>query len=990
MWEPNSDNFTYHTHQFHGPSTKRTILSYISQIFDPLGWLTPVVFWAKHFLQQLWLFQCDWDEPLNPILRHQWETFVAEIHLLQQIKIPRKFPNDYQQLRLIGFCDASQKGFAACIYLCFLRDSSNYTILLKAKSKVAPLTPLSIPRLELSGALLLAKLFVSVRKSLSTFKIEETLLYTDAQIVLAWLQTMPHILKPFVANRVVKIIELTNPESWYYISSKENCADAASRGMTPQQLSTFPSWIYGPEFLSQPPNKWPRQRTSIPDSDIPEKRKGKIVLNVRTTEDVLCKFSSLVRLQRVFAYVRRFINNARYHNQRKTGALSLNELREALISCVFIVQRHYYVDIIEKLKNNISIPTALSKLSPFLDTAGLLRVGGRLRHSYLPFEQKHPLLLPKHSHLSALICDFYHLYSLHSGPLTVQALISQKFWIVSLRSLLRQRIHRCLTCHRFKATPAQPIMADLPAYRTQLVRAFLQVGTDFGGPFLVKESKRRSARIYKGYLCLFVCMSTKATHLEFVTELSTSAFLAVFDRFVSRRGLPQTIYSDCGRNYIGAANHLKEITRFLHEHKDQIFSSLSAKQINWNFDPPTASNFGGIWEAGIKSAKNLLKRLIKDTAHTFEEYTTLFARIEATLNSRPLCSVSFDPMENTDYLSPGHFLIGSPLLSPPEPDIPGNITFKCRWQRLRQLFQQFCAPNNQEGDVVFMCGINTHPLSWPIGRVETVLPGPDGVVRVVRVRTASGQYIRPVNKLVTLPPQIYSHFPKIFPENLVGGYVSAIYRRHNRERERCAVLRVRKKTRGETRWRQQKTQDNQPESHPLLQEKLIHQVGFSSLLYFFISTQINWLVASLATTTFTQTISMYRPDEFHSHFRMYRETFHGIVELLAPKIVNVEQLGPGRPHINVEKQVLVFLWFMANQEVFRILRSINKVRTDLVPTIILADCVLHNIGMRMGDDDIEVFEEDENIAEEVEGVPEQQGNQKREHIVNLLYYDNFN
>lgn len=400
-------------------------------------------------------------------------------------------------------------------------------------------------------------------------------------------------------------------------------------------------------------------------------------------------------------------------------------------------------------------------------------MGGRLKYSSLTEDAKHPLLLPKNAHLSLLLCDYYHVNSLHSGTRTVQALIYQKFWVLSLRPLLRQRIYRCSRCFKFRSQTTQPFMGNLPSSRSQLVRTFHRVGIDFAGPFIVKENKLRKARTSKGYLCLFVCMATKALHLEFVSELSAKAFLATLDRFISRRGLPHSIYSDNGRNFVGASRYIKEVHHFIQENNEELFSVLASKQIEWHFNPPTASNFGGLWEAAVKSAKSLLKRVIGDSILTFEEYSTIFCRIEAVLNSRPLCAIQSDPEDGMDYLSPGSFLIGAPLVSAPERLYDESATLPCRWQRLKQITQNFWRRWSKEylhtqmqrnkwtkghsnvkvGDVVFMQGLDTTPLSWPIGRIQEVYPGPDGIVRVVNVRTNGGTFVRPVNKLYILPQQ---------------------------------------------------------------------------------------------------------------------------------------------------------------------------------------------------------------------------------------------
>jgi hypothetical protein len=164
---------------------------------------------------------------------------------------------------------------------------------------------------------------------------------------------------------------------------------------------------------------------------------------------------------------------------------------------------------------------------------------------------------------------------------------------------------------------------------------------NFGGHFFVREHRRRNAKVIKDYLALFICIFVKAVHLEIVTDLSTEAFLAVFDRFVARRGIPANVYSDCGTNYeyIGAARQLKILFRDATA-QDRIPSHLSC---TWHFNLPAAPHFGGIWEAGIKSAKFHLKHVIGQQVLTYEEFHTLVTRIESILNSRPTMPASSDP-----------------------------------------------------------------------------------------------------------------------------------------------------------------------------------------------------------------------------------------------------------------------------------------------------------------------------------------------------------
>lgn len=361
---------------------------------------------------------------------------------------------------------------------------------------------------------------------------------------------------------------------------------------------------------------------------------------------------------------------------------------------------------------------------------------------------------------------------MHGGPRLVQSLLQRKFWIPGARKLIRSCIFRCITCYRFRAKPMQPFMSDLPPSRFQQGRCFLNVGLDFGGPFLIKESSRRNARLTKSYIALFVCLSVKAIHLEIVFSLTTDACLAAIDRFISRRGLPSNIYSDQGRNFLGAARHLKDMYNLLKDSNEIIADHLAKREIKWHFNPPYAPNFGGIWEAGIKNTKNHLIKSLNERHFTSEEFITVLCRIEAILNSRPLCQISNLPDDDFDYLSPGHFIIGGPLLARPEEDInnePQNLL--SRWKAITQSTQSFwkrwsreyihtliqrpkwqnTLDNLKEGDLVLTYLPSLPPLSWPLARVEKIFPSHDNVVRVVQIRTPTGHFTRPVNKLIALP-----------------------------------------------------------------------------------------------------------------------------------------------------------------------------------------------------------------------------------------------
>lgn len=409
-------------------------------------------------------------------------------------------------------------------------------------------------------------------------------------------------------------------------------------------------------------------------------------------------------------------------------------------------------------------------MSIFLADDGFIRVGGRLRHSILPDEQKHQIMLPKNHHLTDLIIKHYHEKGLHAGTQATLTLIRQKYWFKSGRDKVRKIIFFCITCFRHKSSTASQIMGNLPKERVIPSRPFQNIGLDFAGPITTKPNVPRSKVTLKSYIALFICFSTKAVHLEIVSDLSTKAFLASLRRFIARRSKPANIFCDNATNFKGCKNLLKTQLEIC---KSESIQNYSAEEgIKWNFIPPLGPHHGGLWESNIKSTKTHLLKITKAAILNFEELYTLIVQIEACLNSRPLTPLSSDPTD-LEPLTPGHFLIGGPLLSLPDPIAQTSMSLVSRWNLVQSMQQQFWTrwssdylnelqrrskwtvtkPNLQIAQLVVLKDSSQPPMKWSLARIQRIFPGPDGRVRVVEVRTSTGIYKRPITQVCPLPLQ---------------------------------------------------------------------------------------------------------------------------------------------------------------------------------------------------------------------------------------------
>lgn len=767
-WQPLSDSFSYNVQSDDITCTKRHMLSELARIFDPLGFLAPITFFSKRLIQKLWVLGLSWDQTPPIDILNLWEKFKNDLPLLSTFRLPRHIDIDnYKSCQLHGFSDASLAGYAAVVYLRVEKGSQVFTYFVTAKSRLCPLKTLSIPRLELISTVLLSDLMSYVHNTLQdNINISNVFAWSDSSIALSWLKSHPHKWQTFVSNRVSYVQDKIPPDRWFHIKSQLNPADIASRGALPAELINNTSWWAGPDFLKLPPNLWPVSHVcSLDTQEISKEKRKNVILTVTKPADIqeilINKFSKLNTLLRVTAYLLRFIQNCKTPSNKKLTPFAFRELNVALMFLIKYEQFMHFQDVIKKLNRSARLPKPLQKLSLFIDSEGILRVGGRLHNSPFSFDKKHPALLHKNSKLTTSIIENIHLKYLHAGVQTVQYFLYQNFWILSAKRTIQSVLSRCVKCFRVKPKTFAPFMGNLPKERIIQNKPFSHSGVDYAGPFSITLSKIRGSKTMKAYICLFICFATKAIHLELCSDLTSDAFLAALRRFVARRGHISHLYSDNGTNFVKANKELISLIK----------QSASQELIEWNFLPPSAPHFGGLWEAGVKAVKTHLIRVIGAQILTYEEFLTVLCQVEAILNSRPISPMSNDP-NDLNVLSPGHFLTLAPLTCAPDVDLSDiNPNRLSRWQLLQKMQQDFWKRWHLEylhtlqqrhkwshpeaspitGDLVLIKDDTTPPLQWRIARIISIHPGPDGVVRVATVKTAGGVLKRPLIKLCPLP-----------------------------------------------------------------------------------------------------------------------------------------------------------------------------------------------------------------------------------------------
>lgn len=761
LWKPSEDTFHFRVKTKLGENmTKRGVLSQIATLFDPLGWLSPIIIIAKLLMQELWRKEIPWDAQLDEKTSQDWCQFVKELVTVEEIIIPRWCCYEGETIEIHGFCDASEKAYGAVVYIRIIKNQEATVTLLQAKSKVAPSKrQLTLPKLELCAASLLAKLIQKTVEALAITEIQ-IFAWSDSMITLGWIKGNPSQWKSFVANRVSEIQDNVPTNHWNYVSTTDNPADLITRGVKPQKLKNNRMWWNGPDWLQQVSNLPQELETTI--SVIEEKS----VCLVQVQEELITdRFSNLGRMQRVLAYCLRFISRARKQTAN-TGSLTVAEVRQSLTIAIKLTQAKHFAEEIQQLRNKrqVSKQSKLAALDPYLDEGQTIHVGGRLMHAELTLGAKNPIILPGKNLLTQLVIRNAHISTLHGGVTLTLTVLRKQYWITNAKNAVKSVVHNCTTCVRYRKQTQTQLMGHLPEARVTPSYPFLHTGLDYAGPIQCRISKGRGVKSHKAWIALFVCMATRAVHIEVVSDMTTDAFLAAFKRFIARRGKCSHVYSDNGTTFVGAAKILnKEVTNIV-QRSENTLVNLGTQ---WKFNPPSSPHQGGLWEAAVKSLKYHLKRVLKDTTLTYEELSTLTQQIEACLNSRPLCTIN----DSLEYLTPAHFLIGRELLTLPATQEVETTTNQ-RWKFVQKLNQSLWKAWSQHylltlqqrfkwitreknikvGNVVIIKDDNISPNQWPLGRVTEVHSGKDNLTRVVTVKKADGtQLKRPVQKLITLP-----------------------------------------------------------------------------------------------------------------------------------------------------------------------------------------------------------------------------------------------
>ena len=778
------------------PCTRRGMLSMISSIYDPLGFLAPVLLEGKCLLQMLCKDKASWDEPISDHIRSRWDRWISELLHVGNLSVPRCYKpvnfGNVIKVQLHHFSDASNKGYGQCSYLRLENDMRNVNCaFVMGKARVTPLKPVTIPRLELTAALVSVNVSEQLQRELEYEKMVEHF-WTDSKVVLGYIANETKRFHVFVANRVQRIQERTTHDQWHYVDTKSNPADDASRGIRMQELVNDSRWIRGPEFLWQDESHWPTASVNgnkemefdLPSDDPEVKKVASFVTeSKRSYPDLLSRlryFSSWYRARLAVAWCLRYlqrlkkrivkdeskanVDNPVKPREQSKSRPTVEEIKRAEIMIVKVVQSEMFNKEIELLtptktssKENpqISKSSSLYKLDPFLDNNGILRVGGRLLRANLNDDHKFPVILPKNNHVSHLVVRHFHERVKHQGRgITLNEIRSNGYWIIQGTAAVSKCIAECTVCRKLRGTTQEQKMADLPIDRVNPAPPFTYAAVDYFGPWIIKEKRKELKR----YGVLFTCLASRAIHLEISHSLSTDSFINALRRFVCRRGPVRQLRSDQGTNFVGAKGELKDALSELDHEK--ITSEMLKNHCDWvvfKMNVPSASHMGGSWERQIRTVRNVLSVMMASNGAQLddESLTTFFCEAEAIVNSRPLTVDSINDPDSLSPLTPNHLLTMKSKIVLPPPGVfesADHYSIK-RWRRVQHLANEFWSRwrkeflhglqqrqkwrnqkrNLQVGDIVIVKDANLPRNCWRLGRISKTFLGEDGYVRTVEL-----------------------------------------------------------------------------------------------------------------------------------------------------------------------------------------------------------------------------------------------------------------
>jgi hypothetical protein len=653
-WNAEEDTLGFSTRlKPEDPKNRADVLRQLAMLYDLLQIMGPWLMRGKLLFQSIQLRTEDWTSELTDEQADAWTRWIEDLPKLATMSVPRWFGiRDQEPATLHVFGDTSPFGYGAVAY--FVSASGQRSFVAAKGRVINPRKPPTIPRGELQALVLATRLGRSVISELDGYiNVTKTIFWTDSRVVYWWMKNEKDEFKEFVANRLSEIHETmevlqARQPSIRWVNTEANPADLISRGVDGDtMLARADFWLQGPDFITKDEENWPRA-PERPENAEEIKIRSCIALvttNDETTNEPLCdKFTTLVELCQSIA--------TEPITKTDIDAVEEELVRQAQADC--------YAEELKQLKK-IQRQVGEGKLATvifksglllrkeiLLDEDGLLRLVTRVVGAeFLPWEERYPLLLPSQHAATRLLIRDCHFRAGHAGTKITWALMQKKFFVAI--SAVKRVVFWCDLCRNRKPLPVQLPQANLHWNRLGLGGAvFERTGIDHFGPFEIRRKK-------KCWGLLFICLSTRAVHIEVCEDLSIPSWLNSMERFIARRGSPKTVISDRSSTFVGGSKVFHQLTaqylddKFYEGLRDELATKL---RIDFEVIPAGTPHYGGSWERMVQEAKRFLVKSASTVRQlTYDSLVTILVRAEGILNQRPL-TISDDDR----IITPAHIL----------------------------------------------------------------------------------------------------------------------------------------------------------------------------------------------------------------------------------------------------------------------------------------------------------------------------------------------
>ena len=757
-WNCQTDTFTFESRNLKKQvSDVASVLSILASIYDPLGIVAPFVLSGKQIFQEIWKKGKGWKNPVPESYVKLWNDWLDQLPIVAELEIPRwyGFPSRAEKA-LHVFSDASTQGYGAVSYL-VAKDCKPAFV--AAKTRVVPEKRRgNIPRLELQAVLVAIRLAKTILEELPDDNITRLFVWTDSSTVWWWLTNEDVRYDTFIGNRVTEIHDVVEsfkiPTEWRFVPTKENPADLASRGADHGATvfkEQFEFWIHGPEFLLKDKSAWPATLTP--------KKKDSALLQQQLVEYALPARITWAEEDFEGDHLVNFLI-------KKSGEEdpSFERLQEIETDLIKTVQKEFYPRDIAACMRTVNKTTIrregeFRKRQIWVDPEGVLRLQTRIYAAGdWPVEAAVPIILPKRHPLAQLIIRDAHRQVEHQGYEYTWAKLREKYYITQGKVAVRTVCLHCTYCRRRNPRPVKPPMAGLHPSRLRVNEpAWTETGMDHFGPFLVTKQQKRWGLI-------FICLTTRAVHLEDVDGLGSEPFCHALDRFISRRRRPEVLRSDQGTAFVSLAQ-LQEKTCAAYA-RELSREAMKKFRVDLRFNPAEAPHWGGSWERMIREVKKILQSTLESWSGKWrrDEFRTFLVRAEAILNRRPIAfGAEGEIISPNNFLQPGENVpIGPPLGAPKIGSL--EMIKKAEqlfWQKWVKFYLPHISAQRVLGDVkvddllpgdrvLLREGSNPLVDTWVPATIKEAFHSIDGVIRSVLVETENGELVRDISRISIL------------------------------------------------------------------------------------------------------------------------------------------------------------------------------------------------------------------------------------------------